>query len=133
MSCDFGVWFPHKRLSSAEAGTLYVKLCEGQGTFIEPHPSIQAFYNELVELHPEISDVPEEREGDFDHSPWSCAIDRSEAHVIMCCVWPKADYVSRLVGDLARKHGLAVYDPQSERIAYPGEGAGGSKPWWKVW
>jgi hypothetical protein len=50
----------------------------------------------------------------------------------MCCVWPKADYVKDLVSRLATKHGLAFYDPQSETIAYPGDGPA-SKPRWKFW
>ena len=133
MSCDFGVWFPHKRLSATAARRRYVSLCEGRAASIEPHPSVRAFYEELIELHPEIHDVPEDRVGDFDYSPWSCAIDRSEAHVIMSCVWPKAAYVDRLVRDLAQKHGLAVYDPQSERITYPDAETVAPGAWWKFW
>jgi hypothetical protein len=44
----------------------------------------------------------------------------------MCCVWSKASYVHELVQVLARKHGLALYDPQSERATYPDGSTGGS-------
>jgi hypothetical protein len=136
MSCDFGVWFPHKRLSSKEAGELYLRLCEDDINGVQPHPAVEAFYNELTAKHPEIDTIPEDRIDDHDYCPWSCALDRSGRHVIMACVWSKADYVTGFVHDLARKHGLAVYDPQSERITYPDgspAAADGRRPWWRFW
>jgi hypothetical protein len=73
--------------------------------------------------------------GDFELSPWSCTFDHSPGHLIMSCIWPKADYVDALVKELARKHSLAVYDPQSERIFYPDhtDDVASNKPWWKFW
>ena len=57
MSCDFGVWFPHARLSNREAGALYVRLCNGDTSGIQPHPAVDAFYSELTAMHPEIDTV----------------------------------------------------------------------------
>jgi hypothetical protein len=53
----------------------------------------------------------------------------------MPCVWPKAEYVEGLVHELALKHGLAVYDPQSNHITYPDSipASGRSRPWWRFW
>ena len=136
MSCDFGVWFPHQRLSNEEAGELYLRLCESDITGIQPHPAVDAFYAELTAKHPEIDTVPEDRLDDHDYCPWSCALDRSPGHVIMPCVWSKADYVTRFIHELARKHGLAVYDPQSGRITYPDASTSscdGKRPWWRFW
>jgi hypothetical protein len=137
MSCDFGVWYPDRRLTDAEAGERYVRLCESQveGEVVE-HPSVQAFYAELTSLHPEIDDIPEDRVDDTDYCPWSIAMDRSDGHLIMACVWSRADYVGGLLRDLARKHGLALYDPQQGRIFYPDEAQTpqtARKPWWKPW
>jgi hypothetical protein len=132
MSCDYSVWHTSTRLNAAQAGQLHLQLCEGDTSGVVPHPGIDAFYRELTAQHPEIDDVPEERIDDKDMCPWSAAFDRSEGHIIMCCIWPKADYVGDLVGRLAAKHGLAFYDPQSERIVYPGE-TRVAKPWWKFW
>lgn len=111
MSCDFGVWFPHQRLSDQEAGKLYIRLCEGDISGVQAHPAVDAFYGDLIARHPEIDSIPEERVGDFDYCPWSCAIDRSPGHVITACVWTKAEYVDQLIHELARKHGVAVFDP----------------------
>jgi hypothetical protein len=119
MSCDFGVWFPHQRLDNREAHALYARLCEGDVSGVRPHSAVDAFYAELTVKHPEIDTIPEDRIDDHDYCPWSCALDYSSGHVIVSCVWSKADYVTRLIHELAAKHGLAVYDPQSDRITYP--------------
>jgi len=42
----------------------------------------------------------------------------------MSCVWSKATYVHQLVQGLALKHGLALYDPQSEEVVYPDRSTG---------
>jgi len=105
---------------------LYLRLCDGDASAPVPHPSIDAFYAELTARHPEIDTIPEERIDDHDHCPWSCKLDYSPSYVIMCCVWSKASYVHELVQTLARKHGLALYDPQSERVTYPDGFTGGS-------
>ena len=132
MSCDYSVWHTTSRLSSAEAGQLHVRLCEGDASGVAPHPAIDAFYKELTAQHPEIDDVPEDQADNTDLCPWSVAFDRSEGHITMCCAWSKADYVRDLVSRLAAKHGLAFYDPQSERVVYPGDPEP-RKPWWKFW
>ena len=135
MSFNLGVWYPHERLTNTQAGELYVGLCEGTADGPPPHPAVEAFYEELTTQHPELDDVPANRLGDHEYSPWSCEIDHLPGHVIMASVWPKADYVDNLVKELARKHGLAVFDPQSERITYPDGSLGvdDEKPWWKFW
>ena len=132
MSCDYSVWHTASPLSSAEAGELHVRLCDGDASEVLPHPGIAAFYAELTAQHPEIDDIPPDQVGNPDRCPWSVAFDRSEGHIIMCCVWSKADYVGELVSRLTAKHGLAFYDPQSERVVYPGRPEV-PKPWWKRW
>ena len=118
MSCDFLVWHPEKRVNSKEAQNLYLRLCESDVSGVSAHPGVDAFYAELTAKHPEIDTIPEERIDDHDYCPWSCALDHSPAHVILSCVWPKANYVGALVAELARKHGLALYDPQSDQVTY---------------
>src|ERR1051326_4296398 len=113
MSYDLGVWYPHERLSDAEAGALYVGLCEGTVEHPPAHPAVDAFYDELTAKHPEIDTVPDHLIDDHDYCPWSCALDRSPGHVIMPCVWSKAEYVDGLVRELARKHSLAVFPIQT--------------------
>ena len=121
MSYDLAVWYPYEHLTDEEAGLIYLSLCNEDVSRLQPHPSIHAFYNELASLHPEVDDVPEEKSGDFDFSPWSIEHDYSDRHIIMCSVWSKAEYVAKFVRELAGKHGLAVYNPQEYRIYYPGD------------
>jgi hypothetical protein len=83
------------------------------------HPSIDRFYDELTDRYPELDDVPETRIDDMDYSPWSCRIARSPGYVIASCVWSKADEVRLSISELARKHRLAFFDPQSGIIFYP--------------
>jgi hypothetical protein len=130
MSYDLAVWYPHQRLSNANAGELYVGLCE---VLVEPpaaHPAVDAFYRELTARFPEIDTIPEARVDDHDFCPWTSAIDRSPGHLIMGCVSPKAEQVDRFVTGLAFKHGLAVFNPQSGIISYPDSAA---QPWGKFW
>ena len=140
MSYDLGVWYPHERLSDADAGKLYVGLCESTVEHPRAHPAVDAFYQELTAKHPEIDTIPDDRIDDHDYCPWSCALDHSPGHVIMPCVWSKAEYVDGFVRELARKHGLAVFDPQAGRISYPDSAPSGSappkagsRPWWRLW
>lgn len=119
MSFDLGVWYPQKRIPNKEAEELYIRLCEGTRADVVAHPAVDKFYAELTARHPEIDTIPENKIGDHDHCPWSCALDHSPGHVILSCVWPKATYVHQLVHELANKHGLAVYDPQSDVVTYP--------------
>jgi len=126
MSFDLGVWYPHKRIRNEEATELYVRLCGGDTRGAVPHPAIDAFYAELTARHPEIDTIPEGKIDDHDYCPWSCKLDYSPSHVIMTCVWSKATHVHQLVQGLARKHGLALYDPQSEEVMYP-DGSKGAK------
>lgn len=126
MSFDLGVWYPERRMGNEEARELYARLCDGDTSGVVPHPAVDAFYAELTARHPEIDTVAEERIDDHDYCPWSCALDHSPGHVIMPCVWSKATNVGELVQELARKHGLAIYDPQSDVVTYP-DGSTGTK------
>jgi len=119
VSYDLAVWFPDRILSDEQALEQYRELCDENIHGLTPHPSIGSFYLELYNIYPEIDDLPENKIGDFDFSPWSMAHDFSDRHIIMCCVWSHADYVRDAVVNLAQKHGLAVFDPQLIKIHYP--------------
>lgn len=130
MSYDLGVWFPHGRLSHEEGGALYAALCGGETSGVRPHPAVDAFYAELTALHPEIDTIPEARIDDHEYCPWSGALDRSPGHVIVSCVWSRASHVEHLVKGLARKHGLAVFDPQLGMMSYPDDPPSKFRPPW---
>jgi hypothetical protein len=83
-----------------------------------PHPAIDVFYPELTARYPEIDTIPQDRINDHDCCPWRGTLDDSPRHVIMSCEWSNATYVYRFVHSVARKHGLAVYGPQTENVTY---------------
>ena len=118
MSYDLAIWFSNPILSDEQALQQYHKLCEGDISQLNPHASIGNFYLDLYKIHPEIDDVPEDKLGDFNFSPWSVAHDLSDRHIMISCVWSHADYVHDLVLELAKKHQLAVFDPQLKQIHY---------------
>ena len=119
MSFDLGVWHVEESLTDEEAAAIYLRLCEEWPYLEGEHPAVAAFYEELVRRWPEIDTIPEERVGDCDFCPWSCALNRSGIAVVVSCVWPKAVEVGEYVATLARKHGLLLFDPQSSRVFLP--------------
>lgn len=140
MSFDLGIWHSKDRIDAEVAGEIYRGLCERTASPPQAHAAVDAFYRELIAKHPEIDTVPDDRIDDHDYCPWSCEIDHSPGHVIVSCVWSKADYVESLIRELARKHGLAVFDPQQECIHHPdrpvsspGESQTKRSPWWRFW
>jgi hypothetical protein len=115
VSFDLGIW--DKQLGLAPG--IYSRLCEGTLAPNGESAAIGSFYDELTRRWPEIDSVPEERIGDLEYCPWSCSIERSGMHVIVNCVWPKADAVAIYVYELAAKHELVLYDPQADKIHLP--------------
>lgn len=141
MSCDFAVWSATPRMSHAEASERYAGLCAGE-VVAEPDAAVAAFHAELTTLYPDIDTIPADDQEAFERCPWSCALDVSPGHVVMSCTWSRADDVEALVQTLAAKHGLAFFDPQADRVAYPASGSAAlprhtradtPRPWWKFW
>ncbi len=116
MSCDLAVWHYDRRLSEKEALQRYTTLSEDPASLAGKSEAVDAFYAELTAKYPEINAAPEPPEG---ISPWSCPIDKTGSALVMAFVWPRANEVSDFVIALAKKHGLVVNDPQSERTIYP--------------
>lgn len=119
MSYDLAVWCPHKDLTDTEAQKIYEKLCEGILEVVLPYATIDDFYTELTSMHPEIDDVPDEEIDNIDLCPWSVSFDKSPRHLIISCVWSKAEYVHELLIKLTKKYSLAVFDSQSGKLYLP--------------
>ena len=129
MSFDLAVWKQDNIISDEVAGEIYINICEGNKTNLTPDSNIDNLYSELVNLHPEINDVPEDRIDDHDYSPWSCQLDKSDSYIVLSCVLSKSEYVYDLLAKMTNKHSLALYDPQSSNIIYPEP----NKKWYKFW
>ena len=114
MSWDCAVWHSNSVKNKEDAEVLYRKLCEGNTSLIGPTQRIQDFYEELTAKHPEIDDINEDEIGNLDLCPWSVNFDKSEGHIIMSCVFSKAEYVNALILEIAKKYELSFYDPQNK-------------------
>ena len=119
MSFDLAVWHSDAPISVQDAEKIYLSLCENPSFWEGEHASITSFYNDLTHRWPEIDTIPEEKVGDFEHCPWSCALDRSGMAILMCCVWSMADTVAIHVTELAYRHELVCFDPQARRVYLP--------------
>jgi hypothetical protein len=118
MSWNCAVWHCNSVKDKNNAEILYNKLCQGDTSLIGPTQRMQDFYEELTSIHPEIDDINDDEVSDLDLCPWSVIFDKSEGHIIMSCVPSKADYVSDLIRDLAKKHQLSFYEPQDITFIY---------------
>lgn len=119
MSCDYGVWYSEQPLTHDQAGNVYIALCQDWPFLEGEQPSVRTFYEDLIKRWPELDSIPEDKIGDHDYCPWSCEISHSGMAVVTACVWPMADKVGSFVRELATKHNLVFYDPQSERVSLP--------------
>jgi hypothetical protein len=116
MSFDLAVWYSELPLTDREAGEIYRKLCEGDSEPPAISPTVGTFYEELVREFHELDDVPE---GDVDHCPWNCAIDKSERHVLMCIAWSRSEEMASIVISKALQKRLVCFDPQANKIQLP--------------
>jgi hypothetical protein len=81
--------------------------------------SIVSFYDELTRRWPEIDTVPDEEIDNLEYCPWSCALSRSDIAVVTSCVWSMADEVEAFVRELAQRHRLVLFSPQSGSVYLP--------------
>jgi hypothetical protein len=119
MSCDYGVWYSDNPLTNEEATKIYLALCERWPYLEGENKAVRVFYDELIRRWPEVDMVPDEKIDDKDYCPWSCAISHSGMAVVTACVWSMAGKVGEVIEELAVKHKLVFFDPQSERVRLP--------------
>lgn len=78
------------------------------------HPAVEAFYRELCGRYPTLDDWPEETQDDC---PWNMGPDRMGGYVTVCMSDRALEKgVLEFVVDLALRHKLVCYDPQSQTI-----------------
>jgi hypothetical protein len=110
-------------MTTEEAATRYIALCERNPediatleSLVEPSEKVSRFTADLHARYPSPSDLSDE---EFDTGPWSCDHDLSEGHIIMAIRWSRADEIGPIVHELACKHGLILFDPQTNRVYRP--------------
>ena len=118
MSFDLDVWYSSRPLTVAEADEHYSAFRgngngDGQAATDE---RLTRFVDELTSRYPQIDDVADD---EIDACPWSLAFDLSPTHVRMPVMWTRAEEIAPVVMELAERHGLVCYDPQSRKVHLP--------------
>ncbi len=116
MSYDLAVWYASQPITIKEAEDIYDRLLDDDLTALEPHPGVQAFLAELTSHYPQIYDWNDD---DIGNCPWSIAFDQSDRYVTMCMVYSRTNELVPFIENLATKHDLVCYNPQSSRVKYP--------------
>ncbi|MET8449073.1 hypothetical protein [Streptomyces sp. NPDC005209] len=117
LSFDLGVWSADVRPSRAEALDTYRRLCEGEPAAVSAAAAVSAFHAALMAELPEPTDGADET-GESS-SPWSAGLDVGDGHVLMAMGWGQAAQVAPRVIDLAGRHGLICFDPQTGDVHVP--------------
>jgi hypothetical protein len=81
---------------------------------------IGRFFEDLTSQYPPVETFDAEalRTG---ASPWAESPERSDRHVLLTIRWSAPGAVVDTVAELARMHGLVLYDPQGPDVHPPGE------------
>jgi hypothetical protein len=113
VSFDLAFWRADGPLTATEADEIYQVLAEGGGN-VREHPAVDAFHTDLLARYP----MP--TPGQDDHtSPWSVLPWHTEECVITCSPFSEADGMRPVLLDLAQRHGLTCFDPQSSTVYFP--------------
>ncbi|MGW3287357.1 hypothetical protein ACWDR3_22240 [Streptomyces sp. NPDC001002] len=120
MSFDLAVWFEPGRISASTAAETYKSLCDGgtSAASAVANDAVTAFYRALIADFPELTDSAADTP-QTEASPWTAALDVSDAHVIMPISWGRTDTTAPAVLALAGRHGLVCFDPQAEVLHLP--------------
>jgi hypothetical protein len=102
--------------SEVEFTGLLERFEAGDEAAFEASPQVVAFYEDLLRKFPALEDLPDDK---VDDSVWAMTPDESERLIALNFSWPDAEKVAKEVPKLARRHGLAVMDPQSGVIVRP--------------
>lgn len=110
------VWWSRTPMSSTEATGFYRDLLDEKRVPLGEEAQVYAFYNELCTRYPENEMLSDE---ELEDSPWACTHERSGVHVIMAVNRERSAEVIPVVLELAQKHDLICFDPQTKNVFSP--------------
>ena len=122
MSYDLAVWVGDLPQTDAAAGAQYAELMDRMEVGHEerePEPvsdRIRVYVDALLNRWPDIT------EDEGENSPWADGplINNAFGNCIyFAMVWSRAEEASEFAAQVAAKHGLVCYDPQSETLRPP--------------
>jgi hypothetical protein len=113
MSYDLGFWKQEGIPSVTDAARVDAALVDGDvGGVPSSDDPLGAFYGEILERYPDLTLE------NVDESPWSTPVWRTGEGVICSFAHSRHAEVSGFLLDLASRHGLVCFDPQSQRAHF---------------
>ncbi|MBB5084182.1 hypothetical protein [Nonomuraea endophytica] len=116
MSFDLAVWFEDEPITPMRATAKFLDWCEEPSedhSSPDPRAEVAAFLDELTARYPDLT------ADNYAGSPWAEPLTVAEDIVLASAVFPRAAEVCRTVFELAGRHGLLVFDPQSGSLHVP--------------
>ncbi|MFI6498237.1 hypothetical protein [Nonomuraea typhae] len=114
MSFDLAVWFEDEPITPLRATAKFLDWCESTAEAVEaPRAEVAAFLDDLTARYPDLT------ADNYAASPWAEPLTVADGTVLASAVFPRAAEVCRTVLDLAERHGLIVFDPQSGTLHTP--------------
>ena len=116
MSYDLAVWEGSRPKSNAEAAKTFdalMKKYQEAESSPAATPAIRAYVEALLAKYPDLDDDNE------DECPWADApliANATGPLFYFAMVFSKAESASAFAADLAKKHGLVCFDPQSNEL-----------------
>lgn len=110
MSFDLAFWRSSGDESTEQAARIYHQLIDGVHGAVDPSPLVAAFYRAATMTYPELS------EDNAEESPWAAAIDVTDEGIITPISPSRSREVTEVLLDLAARHGLTAYDPQTRAV-----------------
>ncbi|WP_326949844.1 hypothetical protein OG439_14330 [Amycolatopsis sp. NBC_01307] len=122
MSFDLYIWRERHPITDERAAELCRQLGDGRDDVVDPDARVLAFRDELAGRFPDLESLSVD---ELESSPWAMSPDATPRRVILCMSWSRLDGAVSFVLELAGRHGLVCFDPQSQRVHNPQTAAAG--------
>ena len=116
MSYDLYLWRSPQPVTAQQAMTICQKLAEDHDDAVIPHEAVSAFHQDLIARFPKLESLGDD---EIDDSPWNMSPSATPGRVILVIGLSHVAQVSPTVQELAGRHGLVYFDPQSRVVHHP--------------
>lgn len=121
MSYDLSLFVPTAGFEVRDGARLHAALCEGKpaaqlARTAQSKRALSGLYRALTKRWPELDDAE-----DPDDTPWTVRIDRGDHHILLTMSFSWVEDVLPVILELARKAGVDVFDPQTQKRHRPSD------------
>lgn len=110
VSYDLAFWHEIEPSDPEKAAEIYDRLSEGEKGVLDSSVAIEQFFDDVISAYPDLT------EENMSESPWASTLYRNSECVIASISWSRQGEVGGALRDMARGHGLTVYDPQEGTV-----------------